>query len=196
MVAVSPRSAEQNARVREESRARLVAAALRLFAHHGYDGTSVRMIADEAAVSPGLLYNYFDGKVELLRALFEQSMADVRASFAEADAAGPPAERIERLVRASFRILRERESFWRLSYGVRMQPAVLEGLGGRLNAWTDQILTTLERYLGEAGVTDARLEAAVLFALIDGVSQHYVLEPHRYPLDAVVERIVERYGRS
>ena len=33
----------------------------------------------------------------------------------------------------------------------------------------------------------------ILFALIDGVSQHYVLEPSRYPLDAVIEKIAARY---
>ena len=55
-------------------------------------------------------------------------VADVRASFALADAA-PPSERLERLVRGSFEILRRNMPFWRLSYGVRMQPAVLAGLG-------------------------------------------------------------------
>jgi hypothetical protein len=44
-------------------------------------------------------------------------------------------------------------------------------------------------------VGDARLEAAVLFATIDGVSQHYALDPERYPLDAVAERIISRYDR-
>lgn len=190
---MSPRSPAANARLREESRARIMAAALELFGRDGYDGTSVRAIAQAAGVSAGLLYTHFEGKDGLLRALFEASMADVRASFAEAEAAGTPAERIERLVRASFRILRERETFWRLSYGVRMQEAVLAGLGERVLAWTGEIRRVLERYLREAGFAHPEIEAAVLFALIDGVSQHYVLDPAGYPLDAVVERIVAGY---
>ena len=153
----------------------------------------MRAIADRAGVSVGLLYTHFEGKDGLLRALFEASMADVRASFAEAEAEGPPARRIERLVRASFAILRRRETFWRLSYGVRMQDAVLAGLGDRVLTWTDEIRRVLERYLREAGFPEPEIEAALLFALIDGVSQHYVLDPARYPLDAVVERIVARY---
>jgi AcrR family transcriptional regulator len=176
-----------------ESRARIMEGALRLFAQRGYAGTSVRMIAHEVGASTGLLYNYFDGKEGLLRALFEQSMADVRASFAEAQAEGTPHARIERLVRAAFRIVRERETFWRLSYGVRMQTGVIEGLGDRLAAWTQEIRATLEGYLRAARVPEPEVEAAVLFALIDGVSQHWVLEPDRYPLDPVIERIVARY---
>ena len=123
-------------------------------------------------------------------------MADVRASFAEAEAEGTPRERIERLVRASFAILRRRETFWRLSYGVRMQEAVLAGLGDRVLAWTGEIRGVLEGYLRAAGFPDPETEAALLFALIDGVSQHYVLDPGRYPLDAVIERIVARYRQS
>jgi len=191
---MSPRTPEENARMREESRARIMDAGLRLFALQGYAGTSVRRIADEAGVAIGLLYRYFEGKEGLLRALFEDSMADVRASFAAAEAAPLAEERLATLIRSSFRIVREHRTFWRLTYGVRMQAAVLEGLGEGLSAWTSEIRSTLERYLRDAGFPAPEVEAALLFALIDGVSQHYVLEPERYPLEAVVEGIVARYG--
>ena len=190
---MSPRTAEQNEQVKAATRKRIVDAALGLFAEHGYAGTSVRMIADDAGMSIGLLYNYFDGKQALLQAIFEESMADVRESFARADAA-PPSERLEQLIRGSFEILRGNLTFWRLSYGVRMQPAVLAGLGRDLQQWTSAILRTLEGYLRD-GVAQPDVEAAVLFAVIDGVSQHYVLDPDRYPLEAVVELVVARYAK-
>jgi len=125
-------------------------------------------------------------------------MRDVQESFAIADGAGTPRERLERLIRGSFEVLRRNERFWRLSYGVRMQAAVLHHIGAeRLHDWTAAIRQTLRRYLAESGVpeAEAEVEAEVLFALIDGVSQHYVLEPRRYPLDAVVERVVARYAQ-
>jgi AcrR family transcriptional regulator len=191
---MSPRTPEQNEQVKAATRKRILAAALSLFAEHGYEGTSVRMIADEAGIAIGLLYNYFDGKQALLQAIFEESMADVRESFARADAL-PPSERLEQLVRGSFEILRGNLTFWRLSYGVRMQPAVLAGLGRDLQQWTAAILRTLEGYLRDAGVAQPDVEAAVLFAVIDGVSQHYVLDPDRYPLEAVIELVVARYAK-
>jgi AcrR family transcriptional regulator len=190
---MSPRRPEQNERIRAASRAKIVEHALRLFARHGYERTSVKMIADAAGISQGLLYNYFASKDALLGAIFEASMDDVRASFAAAEAEPDPARRVERLVRESFRVLRGNLDFWRLSYGVRMQAAVLEGLGGRLPAWTATIRATLARYLAEAGVAEPELEAALLFALIDGVSQHYVLDPDQYPLEELAERIIGRY---
>ena len=189
---MSPRTADQNEQIRAQSRRRIIDHALALFAEHGYEGTSVRMIAEAAGTSPGLLYNYFESKQALLHAIFEESVADVRASFALADAA-PPTERLERLVRGSFAILRRNMSFWRLSYGVRMQPAVLAGLGPELHEWTAMIRRTLQGYLRDAGVARPDVEAAALFALLDGISQHYVLEPDRYPLDAVIDLVVARY---
>jgi len=189
------RSEKLNRQMRELSRRRILRAALRHFSAHGYAGTSIRMIARSAGISVGLLYNYFPTKADLLGALFEESMRDVQASFASADAAPTPAERIERLVRSSFEILDANRDFWRLSYGVRMQPAVLKGLGKRLQAWMTTIQSTLARYLRDAGSPNPELDAALLFALIDGGSQHYVLDPKNYPLAAVADRIVALFTR-
>ncbi len=193
---MAPRSEALNERLRAESRAKILEHALRLFAERGYDRTSVRMIAEAAGIAQGLLYNYFESKEHLLREIFAQSIRDVQDSFAEAEAAGRAEERIERLIRASFAIVQRHEPFWRLSYGVRMQASVLAALGEEVPRWTETIRETLEGYLREAGAEAPALEAAILFALIDGVSQHYVLDPENYPLDAVAERIIASYRRS
>jgi AcrR family transcriptional regulator len=189
------RSERLNQRMREASRRRILKTALKLFAARGYAGTSIRMIASSAGISVGLLYNYFPTKADLLGAIFEQSMRDVEASFASAEAAAPT-ERIERLVRRSFEIIDANRDFWRLSYGVRMQPAVVAGLGRRLQAWTRTIQSTLVRYVADAGSTRPEVDAALLFALIDGVSQHYVLDPSVYPLGVVADRIVALFAAS
>lgn len=193
---MSPRRAEQNQALREESRARILDAALRLFASHGYERTTVRMIAAEAGVAQGLMYSHFAGKEELLRALFEQSVADVYASFelAAAGADGPPGA--EQIIRGAFAMLRERLDFWRLSYGVRTQPEVLAALGDALAAWTADIGRTLEQALTAEGAANPAVEAKLLFAAIDGVAQHYALDPGDYPLDAVIEALVARYRRA
>jgi AcrR family transcriptional regulator len=187
------RAEQLNREMREASRRRILKAALRLFAAHGYAGTSIRMIAESAGISVGLLYNYFLSKADLLGALFEESMRDVQASFASAEAAAPP-ERIDRLVRSSFEILDANRDFWRMSYGVRMQPAVVTGLGKRLREWTTTIQSTLARYLKEAGSRRPEVDAALLFALIDGASQHYVLDPKGYPLNEVADGIIALFA--
>ncbi len=191
-----PRTLEQNQRRRAETRARLLDSAMTLFAQHGYRETSVKMIAEHAGVAQGLLYNYFDGKEGLLVALFEESMSQVRASFAAADDPTDGRSPIEKLIRASFAIVRENLRFWQLSYSVRSQAAVLSGLGDQLHAWTDAIRQALEAYFRGSGAEQPEIEAAILFAVIDGVSQHFAIDPARYPLDAVEEALVRRYSHD
>src|SRR5215467_3299205 len=83
---VPPSRAERNRILRDERRAEIAAQALQLFAEHGYAQTTVRMIAEAVGMSQGLLYRYFPSKEQLLVAIYEESVRDVRDSFAVADA--------------------------------------------------------------------------------------------------------------
>jgi hypothetical protein len=85
--------------------------------------------------------------------------------------------------------------FWRLSYGIRMQAEALRGLEKALADWTEEILKTLSKFLRDAGVSEPTIEARLLFAEIDGVAQHYVLDPKSYPLNRVIARIISRYSQ-
>jgi AcrR family transcriptional regulator len=190
---MSPRSVQQNEALRTESRARIIAAALRLFGSQGYEATSVRAIAEAAGVAQGLMYRHFSGKEALLQAIFAQSIADVRESFAIAAAGRPDQSPVERIVRTALALVQERRDFWRLSYGVRMQASVLRALGGALPDWTAEIRATLEQALRASGSAQPTVDAALLFASIDGVAQHYVLDPEGYPLQAVTEALVARF---
>jgi AcrR family transcriptional regulator len=188
-----PRTEQDNAIVREQSKAKILMAAMRLFAQRGYEGTSVRMIVEEARISQGLLYNYYSGKEDLLRALFVRSIEDVRQSFAAAQGSAG-ANSLQLIIRASFAIVIEHFDFWRLSYSLRAQPTILAQLGDDLQRWTAEITQTLEKHLRDAGWKHPEIEAAILFALIDGVSQHYATAPDTYPLNAVIDTLVQRYG--
>lgn len=188
-----PRTATQFQTIREESKARILEAALQTFNEAGYDGASVRMIAQQAGISQGLLYNYFAGKDELLRELFEHSMRDVRESFGDASDAGTPQERLAQIVRRSIAIIRRNQTFWRLSYGVRMQPAVLAKLGGALTEWIAMIRAVLEEQFRAAGSPTPEIDAELMFAAIDGMCQHYVLQPDTYPFEQVGEALISRF---
>lgn len=191
---MSPRTEQQNQVLREESRAKIITAALHLFGAHGYERTTVRHIAEAAGVAQGLLYSHFVNKDDLLRVIFQQSVQHVFASFTLAEAGDPSHSPVVRIIVAAFAVLRENRDFWRLSYGVRMQQSVLAALGPELTDWTASIRTTLEQALRHSGITQPNIEAAILFATIDGVAQHYVLDPEHYPLDAVVEALTLRYS--
>ncbi|WP_306360004.1 TetR/AcrR family transcriptional regulator [Nocardia sp. CC227C] len=85
-----------------DTREVLLATARRRFAATGYERTSVREIAAEAGVDPGLIRHYFGSKAELFRAAmgwpFEP--AEIAARITD----GPPELLGERLTRAFFEI--------------------------------------------------------------------------------------------
>ena len=190
---MSPRSEQQNQLLRDDTRARIMQAGLALFSAHGYERTTIKAIAAHAGVAQGLMYSHFAGKEELLRAIFEQSIADVYASFERAagEAAEPPA--VAAIIRAAIATVQERLEFWRLSYGVRMQQPVLGILGESLFEWVEMIRRTLEHSLRSAGSSAPETEARLLFAAIDGICQHYVIDPAGYPIEAVADRLIRRY---
>ena len=64
----------------EERRRELLDTAMRLFAEEGYDNVSVRAVAREAGVAPGLAYHYFDSK----QRMFDEAIGDYSRRCAEA----------------------------------------------------------------------------------------------------------------
>jgi TetR/AcrR family transcriptional regulator, regulator of cefoperazone and chloramphenicol sensitivity len=87
----------------EETRARIVAAALRVFGEEGYDHVSTRRIAASAGVNPPALQYYFGGKEGLHRAcgqhIIDRITAVVSPALAQAGAvpAGARARAVEAL---------------------------------------------------------------------------------------------------
>ncbi len=61
------------------TRAAIVSAALELFRENGFEGTTMRAVADRAGVSVGNAYYYFSSKDELVQGFYDQLVADHRA---------------------------------------------------------------------------------------------------------------------
>ena len=169
-------------------------AAHALFAQRGYRATSMRAIAKAADVSIGLAYNYFDGKQDLLQSIVRGGMEQVHASLAELDATGPPADQLRAFVTASLHLVRDHRDFWQLLYSLRHQPEALAALRDDIDALYGTIHARLQSICTALGSDAPELDARLLFACIDGVSQHYVRTPSTYPLDAAADRIVARFA--
>ena len=71
----------------EQRRAVILDAATGLFASQGYRGTSVDQIADASAVTPPVIYDHFDSKLELYRETLAHHFAALRSTWAKGLAA-------------------------------------------------------------------------------------------------------------
>lgn len=152
-----------------------------MLAREGASGASVRTIALEAAVSPGLVNHYFAGVDALVAATYAHIGARVSAALdAAVEAAGPtPRTRLEAFVTASFlppiadpELLATWIAFWSL---VTARPDIAR----QHDAQYADFRARLESMLGECGVPAQRQHAAAigLTALVDGLWLELCLSP-------------------
>lgn len=62
-------------------RREILAAAFQCFSRHGFHATTMQEIAEEAGLSAGALYRYFDGKQALIEALAEAGRREKREAM-------------------------------------------------------------------------------------------------------------------
>ncbi len=84
---------------RSAAQARVLAAALDLFAEHGVSGTSLQMIADAMGVTKAAVYHQFKTKNAIVLAVAETEFAKLEAAL-EAAEAQPSAERARQMLLA------------------------------------------------------------------------------------------------
>lgn len=77
----------------EETRAKILAAALALFRRHGYAQTTMRQVAESAGVALGGAYHYFPSKEAIVLAYYDETQrrSSVAAAAAFAKSADPRA---------------------------------------------------------------------------------------------------------
>lgn len=80
------------------SRGELETIALRLFAEHGFDRTTVEMIAAEAGTSRRTFFRYFDSKTGVLWRAFDGEVAGLRDTLAATPDDVPVMEAVRRAV--------------------------------------------------------------------------------------------------
>src|SRR6266436_7491726 len=66
-----PQGARPGRRARGDTRERIQAVALELFAEHGYEKTSLREIAERLGVTKAALYYHFKSKEDIVRSFTE-----------------------------------------------------------------------------------------------------------------------------
>ncbi len=165
--------------------------ALGLFSTQGFAQTSIRKIAKEAGISLGLLYNYFPSKEALLQAIFQQGLADIQASFV-LEKVQNPKKRFANYVRQTFQMIQEKRAFWRLLHSIRMQSSIMTLLQTETELTQSFIIQQLSELLTDLEIPDTPSKALLLFATIDGISNHYLLDEN-YPIMEVGELLIQQY---
>jgi AcrR family transcriptional regulator len=105
-------------RLSAEARREVIeSAATEVFAERGYQGASIDEIARRSGVSPPIVYDHFDSKLDLHRRLLERHFADLRRIWREHfPGDDPPEERMARAVEAWFTYVQTHPYAWRMLF--------------------------------------------------------------------------------
>ena len=101
----SPERPDRNDRAGGDKRERILAAAERIFARHGFFAARVSEIAKEAGVADGTIYLYFKSKDDLLISLFENRMRQVNEELRVAIAGHPPTQQLGAFIHAYLQLV-------------------------------------------------------------------------------------------
>lgn len=188
---MSPRTPKQVEQLRESRRQQIMDAALHLFANEGYGHCSISMLASHIGISKGLMYNYFNGKEELLAAIIEKGLAEIMDLFDPDHNGVLESEELVDFIHKVFSAMRSNQEYWIMFIGVILQPGVKELLKDKPIIQTiQQFSAMLLSYFERKGFDDPYLEVLTLSALIEGLG---VLMIYAYPVMQIPDEMLEKY---
>lgn len=191
---MSPRSQEQIEKIRSQSTGKILGAAFELMAQNGYEATSISQIAKHAGISKGLIYNYFDSKEDMLKALIDGALREadqLMENIVDED----PKKMVENMLRWYFNELRERPEHWRLITELTMKVGRFGFVKDLTKSKLNEIVGFFGHMLKGIGFENSELEALSIAGLFDGIGVQYLVMGSDYPLDEMENFLVEKYCR-
>ncbi|SDB80650.1 DNA-binding transcriptional regulator, AcrR family [Raineyella antarctica] len=170
----------------------LLAVCVDVFNRHGYDATSMGMLAEELGISKAAIYHHVKSKEELLSLSLDRALSRLDRVVADARATeGPARTRLELLVRGSVRALVEERPHVTLLLRLRGNNPLEQHALERRRALTRELEGRFENAQQEGGVradVSARHLARLVFGMINSMIDWY--RPERDDADAVADAVV------
>ena len=180
---LNPRSQRKPKGEGHARRAEILAAAERIFVEHGYEGATIRKIADEVGLSSTALYMHFADKGEILHEICRQAFAALlELNLAVVAGPGGPEQRLRRMMQAYVDFGFANPNAYRLIYMTRPVElrhgalSAAQELGGSLYRSFEQVVEDAEAEGRLRG--DARTTAQALWAGSPGVVTLVITNPY------------------
>jgi AcrR family transcriptional regulator len=191
---VSPRSAKANEELRTQSRERILAAALAVFAEKGYHNATISEITARAGVSRGLITYYFPGKEQLAHELLGRYLDGIAELT---NVTGTPDERLAAIIDNVLVAVDRSLPLQRMALSLMTHPST-HPVFARVERQKEQHLTAVEDSLRELftarGAADPALEEVMLRSVLEGVIFKATVYADGYPLERMRRRLYENYA--
>lgn len=145
---------ERKAREKEELKALILKASMKLFVEKGIEQTTIRNIADAIDYSVGTVYVYFKDKNAILYALHTQCFAELGSQFRVLHNVTDPLERLKAMGKVYIRYAMDNPDKYDLMFNLKEPMEFLndiEAIGWDEGAATFEVLQTTLQQCMEAG---------------------------------------------
>lgn len=179
----------------KERRNEIADAAVRVFAENGFRKTSVQEIADEADMSKGNLYFYFNSKKEILSRIFARFEEVLHETIGRSlESSDNPVEQLENISIDLFELFEENEplikvifDFW--SYSLHTSGQNIIDFDSFYNRIQEKLDTVLDRGREQGIFRDDIKEkfSSVLVGYLEGRLVQWQINPSSPPLGSFEE---------
>ena len=151
--------------------------AVQVFNRHGYDATSMGMLAEELGVSKSAIYHHVPSKGDLLRLALDEALVPLEAIGTQEEATtGTSIQRLEFVLRSTIRVLLERQPYVTLLLRLRGNTEVERQALERRRA-VDRKVTELMISAQQDGKVRADVEprttTRLMFGMINSLVEWY-----------------------
>lgn len=192
---MSPRSKEKFQEIRKASKEKILNSALRLFSTKGFFNTSIREIAKEADISPGLFYNYFESKEELASNVLKNAFNSIEAAINNQKQMNPQ-ENFGLAISNFFSLIETKQDQIRLLAQMGLHKNKLEAINKLTSTRYEESVSRFQYLLKEIGVENSKIEARFLVAALDGIVFETLLMSNPIDVKEIKKNIINKYCRS
>lgn len=187
----------------DDARTELKETAIDCFEQHGYRGTSIDRIAQQAGVTKGAIYYHYKDKNDLLLAAAADRVAEFERRVQSACEGAPPAEALRRIVAVSVEHAlsndRPRFAIKMMVEAIDTHSSLLEEMRGmmrRFRAFVRNIVRAGQDGGQLRSDVDADDVAATLTSAVIGAETQYYLDPDRFRLEATLATFTDQLLRG
>jgi TetR/AcrR family transcriptional regulator len=161
------------AHIRAENERLILEAGERIFAQHGFRGSTMQMIADQAGLPKANLHYYFDSKEKLYRCVVEKIFEiwlQAASSFENSD---EPKEALKLYIYEKMQISRRHPYGSKVWANEVMQgaPIIQDFLETQLRSWTDGRIESIQAWIAAGKIRS--VEPRWVMYMIWATTQHY-----------------------
>jgi TetR/AcrR family fatty acid metabolism transcriptional regulator len=182
--------------------ARILAAAVRVFARQGYHGSTMATVAGEAGVATGTIYLYFERKQDLLVTLFQRHLTEYmdrcRPALAAAESGVPRLRLLAKLHLAFFAENRDLATVFQIHLR-EPDPLLAEGIRPSVAAYFDLIGDVIAAGVKSGAFTsdlNVRLARQVFFGALDEIVTGWIRSKRAFALMSALDPVATMLARG